>query len=616
MEVVATLALLAALKGLFWQRPIIVDERPVRQAFLRGAQTKPILGDNPLTPTATYFIANSGGSDANNGLTTSAAWAGPNHAVNCGDMIVVQPGTYTGRFDQTFGAVSNCPSTTGGIDGTGGVYTATLVCAVAFACVTDEVWVQKSNWSVQGFACSDFSSSTSSCFRASPNAAVASLNYIAFINNVCTGASLVCFYGGNSGLAAASFSVDEFALIGNIAFGSSGTSSVCGSGLSINVPTNIDSLAGTHIQVTGNFSYGNINGVCGPNVNFNGYFTTDSGGTGSGSSTVVVASAGSGVANARAGYPIAVQNAAGIIISGIPQPNWITSVASTTLTLASNTNAVIANGASIAIGQSVDGEGLILDTWGLNGYSKQTYINGNLAWGNGGQGLLMYCASPNCNAGLTVIIDKNTFYGNAADFKHSGSPAEFNINDASIPYTLTVTNNIFQAAYTTPANVPNTYKDVPSTATGIGNPVVAFLANPGASLSGNFFKSAPSATCPAFASCNGTNDVANFNGANYASGNTFGTDPGFANVGALPSTAPSCSGRANAYQCMVAAGVVAAMVPSGAAAGKGYQSPGACAPDANYATWLKGLNYVTPSGYADGATFTQAYGLTNRPCRG
>ena len=81
-----------------------------------------------FTALHTYFMSPTG-SDSNNGTSPAAPWATPNHAVNCGDVIIAAAGTYSrGQFGDNFGIVSNCPSTSGGIDGTGGVYFAVLLC--------------------------------------------------------------------------------------------------------------------------------------------------------------------------------------------------------------------------------------------------------------------------------------------------------------------------------------------------------------------------------------------------------------------------------------------------------------------------------------------------------
>ena len=42
----------------------------------------------------------------------------------------------------------------------------------------------------------------------------------------------------------------------------------------------------------------------------------------------------------------------------------------------------------------------------------------------------------------------------------------------------------------------------------------------------------------------------------------------------------------------------------------GYQPPGACAPDAYYPAWLKGIVYL----HWNGSVITENTGLVNKPC--
>ena len=83
----------------------------------------------PFQALTTYYISPTG-NDSNSGTSPATAWATPKHAVNCGDVLIAAPGAY--NSDQfganNWGTVSACPSTTGGIDGKGGVYFAVLLC--------------------------------------------------------------------------------------------------------------------------------------------------------------------------------------------------------------------------------------------------------------------------------------------------------------------------------------------------------------------------------------------------------------------------------------------------------------------------------------------------------
>ena len=115
----------------------------------------------PFTPLHIYYISPTG-NDANPGTSPSKAWAGPRHNVVCGDVIIAAPGSYAAEYSEfgpnTWGTVSNCPSTSGGIDGKGGIYFATLLCAGPYvtSCSVNggayrAVRVDKSNWAVEGF---------------------------------------------------------------------------------------------------------------------------------------------------------------------------------------------------------------------------------------------------------------------------------------------------------------------------------------------------------------------------------------------------------------------------------------------------------------------------------
>jgi hypothetical protein len=91
-----------------------------------GAAAPPL--EPEFVPLHKYYISPTG-NDSNDGLTPATAWRTAFHPVVCGDVVIVQPGTYNaGQFSRLFGVVSNCPSTTGGIDGAGGIYFAVLLC--------------------------------------------------------------------------------------------------------------------------------------------------------------------------------------------------------------------------------------------------------------------------------------------------------------------------------------------------------------------------------------------------------------------------------------------------------------------------------------------------------
>ncbi len=579
-------------------------------------------GNYAFTPLHTYYIApaSGGGSDSNSGASSSSPWLTPNHSgIVCGDVIIAATGAYSsanfdsyGNGSSVWGTVGSCPSTSGGIDGTGGVYTATLVCATAFGCTinattADGVNIDKSNWAVEGFTATNASIE---CFGAIPLTSSYTINYVAFINDIGTNCGLAALYDG--GYHAATNGVDEFAFVGDIAFNGAQSGIECGSGLSINTPSNVDALAGTHVFVSQNFSYGNIDGFCGPNSNFAGAFASASANASLGAGTISVAS----VSGWGVGWPIADLAHGGEAIAAIPTATLVSSVSGTTIGLSHNVvSPGVTNGDTIAVATTTDGQGLIFDSWHANGYTGQTAVENNVFWGNGSAGYTMFCGGT-CATALKVYIANNTIYGNDHDYKRDGPGSGMYINDATGIGTFSITNNLVQADVIKPLG-STTYAPWNGTtgvgAAGTGQPVIAAqLGQPGYTVSGNYFASAAGATCPIYAACDAGNNIGEYNGANYASGNTLGTAPGFANPTALPTTAPTCTGYATTVACMnVGYSVYADMTPSVASTSLGYQPPSTtCAADALYPTWLKGIVYLQ----WNGASITENAGLVSKPC--
>ena len=231
----------------------------------------------PFTPLHIYYISPAG-NDANAGTSPSTAWATPDHPVQCGDVIIAAAGKY-GEYIfgvNSWGVVSNCPSTEGGIDGKGGIYFATLLCAgpyVTSCPVNGEAYeafrVTESNWAVEGFTATQNNTAAGSCYSATSNTA-ATLHHIAFINDI----AINCDYGGFGTYSWTSpGGVDQTAIVGAIAFNTSpslGGGGICGSGVSL-IPTDgPDTSAGTHVFVAGYFGYKNINAPFGAGCNTDG----------------------------------------------------------------------------------------------------------------------------------------------------------------------------------------------------------------------------------------------------------------------------------------------------------------------------------------------------------
>lgn len=217
-----------------------------------------------------YFLApaSGGGNDSNNGLSASAPWLSPNHAVNCGDVITAAASAsyLWSNFNGNWGTVT-CPA---------GNNVAWLKCATFDACkitggteqFDHSMSLNKSYWGVQGFELTAGSGTDEFCFQVRPTSV--SIHHIIFANNVChdAGAGFTSYINGSLG-------ADYLVIVGNIFYNAANSSDTCDSGISVNSPVNVDTVAGTHIYIVGNFSYQNVNPT-----NCNGGGTDDTDGEG------------------------------------------------------------------------------------------------------------------------------------------------------------------------------------------------------------------------------------------------------------------------------------------------------------------------------------------------
>ena len=190
------------------------------------------------------------GSDANPG-TAASPWASPNHALNCGDVIIASAGTYSfSNFGNGKWGTVTCAA---------GNSVAWLVCATFDACKISAganfaMDLDHSYWGVSGWEATTSSTGWSCFVAAPPSGAVAGIHHIIFANDVANG----CGAGGFGTFSSGNFGVDYVEIIGNIAYNAAQNSTNCYSGISIFQPTKSDSAAGTHIYIAGNFSYGNL----------------------------------------------------------------------------------------------------------------------------------------------------------------------------------------------------------------------------------------------------------------------------------------------------------------------------------------------------------------------
>jgi hypothetical protein len=200
-----------------------------------------------------YYMSPSG-SDANNGLSSGTPWLTPNHSIPCGSIINAAAGAYGAHLGfGNWGTVTGC--------GTGSAANVAWVkCAGSYpgACTatgssTAAVGVTASHWGVMGFEATATGGSAA-CFEAYPLGS-ATLHHIIFANDIANGCQSAGFASPPNGSAG----VDYFVLIADIEYNAAQESSECGSGVSIWEPVPYDTLSGTHIYLSQNFAWANVN---------------------------------------------------------------------------------------------------------------------------------------------------------------------------------------------------------------------------------------------------------------------------------------------------------------------------------------------------------------------
>ena len=201
-----------------------------------------------------YYIAPDStiGADSNDGLTLATPWASPDHAVNCGDVLIAAASSayqYWEFNSGMWGKVS-CPAGSG---------VAWLQCATFDGCQITSgggILVDQSYWGVSGWEVTA-TLPYSGCFAATPNSTnPVEVHHIIFANDVANGCISGGFiaYNNWTNLAA---SVDYLSIVGDIAYNAAQGNTNCYSGISVYEPIQYDSQPGTHIYVAGNFSYAN-----------------------------------------------------------------------------------------------------------------------------------------------------------------------------------------------------------------------------------------------------------------------------------------------------------------------------------------------------------------------
>ena len=247
----------------------------------------------------------------------------------------------------------------------------------------------------------------------------------------------------------------------------------------------------------------------------------------------------------------------------------------------------------------------MFDTFDAHGYTGQSVIEQNVVWQSERMGLNIFYQGLN-KGNAPMYVFNNTFFSNNAGKTGTAGYANGDIQVQSatpaLPYPISIYNNISKSNYATVGNQGANYGIVYSALMG-----GVYKVTWGGSGTQNIFKG-EATSCRG--SCDAGNNVAAFNGGSYGT-NTY-TDPGFANTADLltnRSGAPNCSSYANVNACMATA--IADLTPTAAGmTGKGYQRPGACAPDPYFPTWLKGVVYLS----WNGSTLSENTGLITKPC--
>ena len=211
----------------------------------------------PLVGTS-YYLATSaqGGNDANNGLSPTSPWLTPNHSLSCGDVITAAASSAydPSNFGTSKWGTVNCP---------GGKNVAWLKCASFDACKISSavngpaMWIDNNYWGVQGWEANAGSNNTfGTCFMVAPRyAAPQVVHHVIVANSIANG----CQLGGFATNTYGGVGADYVVFVGDIAYNAAAGSNSCNSGFVLYTPSNSDTAAGTHIFLSGNFGWANLN---------------------------------------------------------------------------------------------------------------------------------------------------------------------------------------------------------------------------------------------------------------------------------------------------------------------------------------------------------------------
>jgi hypothetical protein len=256
-----------------------------------------------------------------------------------------------------------------------------------------------------------------------------------------------------------------------------------------------------------------------------------------------------------------------------------------------------------------DGQGIILDSWGLADYQSQAVIRNNVMWQNGNQGFQVFPqGNGTTNDRAKIYVHNNTSCCNFNDnLIGAGGDLWLHGIYPSGGGFYKVRNNIFLADKHSPAND--------------GNPVTIVTAavvecrNSDNNCTGHdqttilvdqnyIWNSYP----PTTTGVGGYNTYWNLT---WPWGTNTFDDPGLTAPYSLPTAAPDCTGYTDTVSCMnTKYNVYNNIKPTKAPLTMGYQPPTTCAPDPLFPVWLKGIVHLE----VRGSQIVQASGLVTRPC--
>jgi hypothetical protein len=250
--------------------------------WLSGTAVVPANPTFALPTGSTLKYADPSGNDACNGTSPTlgssgnCAWKTFDHAMNCGEVIIFAASTLYPQLSAG-GTVSNCPSTSGGIDGTGGVYFAIALCGGAHVgdCAittnaattgnTTGMLFNTSYWAAEGWyintglATGKGGVAQGRAFEADAPNSTTVIHHFAFVNDICAN-NLQCTDTNDNGTSGNN-GVDYFATVGTIAQNSA-QDGICLGAIDVVGPGVYDTAAGTHYFINGNFAYNQVNVPC------------------------------------------------------------------------------------------------------------------------------------------------------------------------------------------------------------------------------------------------------------------------------------------------------------------------------------------------------------------